>query len=195
MSLNEMRQGGGQYRNWPSPQITFKEQWKVKLRTDYPQLGDGFVVPHVYRPDASDDVYMFTVDAPYWLPEFDDWVVPGRSLLISGELFLDVKQAEYLEGYNPKSESFIGYRKPSRIQAHVRDEEIRIKEILTEGGQMQDGRQRFNHWAIVEYDGAEWRARFKVETSGLANGRYFRAAFNRRIDVLEFQPYTPPAKK
>ena len=200
MSVQQTRDSGGNsFREWPSPQVSHNQAWRVKLRVDHPDLGDGFVVPHVYDPSKPMEVWRFTVDSESWQPIFDTWFVPGRDIMITGELFLDIREAKHEKGYNPAVESpFVGYRKPSRIKADVKEAYVRVDDILTPNMVDQNGRERFNMWTICILLGAgkdaadsEWRVRFptrRMPEGGIVVGEYYKISYNRRIDVLEFYP-------
>ena len=193
MSVSETRQSdGGSYRDWPSPQMADREHWTIKQVTNYPSLGDGFIVPEVYRPGKRDVGYFFTIDAKHWMPEFDEWTQRGKHLLISGELFLDIKESKLEENYDADAPPFRGYKKPSSLDAHEYDMVIRISQMLTQGDVLASGQMRFNHWALVEYKGEAWRARFKADAPDLVAGNHLRVTLNRRMDVTQWEPYDPP---
>ena len=185
MSVQQQRQeGGGGYQNWPSPQITHNEEWVSKYVDRYPNLGDGFVVPVVYRPSNPGEEYKFTIDMPSWSVIFDRWFIPGQSVMITGDLFLDVRIVEHLEDFDPTAgEVFAGYRKPSKKRADVKDQVVQIKQVLSGN----DNQMGFNIWAIVEFGGQQWRARFKkADAENIQSGQWYKVGYNRRIDVHEF---------
>lgn len=191
MTVEDTRNSDSGYSDWPAPQFIRREVWRVQQVQDFPTLGEGFIVPTVYRPDDPSTPYDFTVDIRHWRPEFDDWVQRGSHLLITGELYLAVKASEYEPDYDGGGEAFIGYVKPSRRIVHEREVMLRISRMLTEGSVMADGRQRYNHWALVNYKGEAWRARFPGSTTELQKGNWHRCDIQRRIDVHRFEPWTP----
>ena len=192
MTIEDTRNSDSSYSDWPVAQQVRREVWRVRSVQDFPSLGEGFIVPTVYRPDEPDKPFDFTVDMRHWRPEFDDWVQRGMHLLITGELYLAVKNCEYEPHHDENAAPFIGYVKPSRRVVHEIDAMLRVQRMLTQGTTMADGRARFNHWAMVSYQGEAWRARFPGSTPDLAEGRYYRCEIQRRIDIQRFEPWVPP---
>lgn len=192
MSVESIRNSDGGYATWPSPQVTHRERWRVKFRQDFPDLGEGFVGLFVYRQENPDEVYRFAIGLPEWETRFDVWVVPGRELRVTGDLFLHICDMKALEGYAPGSENeFVGWRKRSNVKADVQGAKIRVRTNLTQGSRMNDGRERYNHWSIVELGGDNlWRCRIPLKKAPAAveEGSWYEVAYNRRIDVIEFEP-------
>lgn len=178
--------------------VTRGDTWRVNLREDFPQLGDGWLVISVCKPDTPTIVWKFSIPYEHWSSEMDPLVFPGKRIIINGEMHYDIKHMMHLPDFKPENlgKRPVGYVRPPRPAVHVTDAIVQVTRLLATGDVREDGKPQFNYWFAIKdgdidvkakIDKASREERAGAETmSMLKPGQWFKIGYNRRIEVESF---------